>query len=206
MGRARPGQRGYSRARAPHLPWGRGALGKDHGLSAGRAGRGLWCEEQWGEGGQEEATLRTRSGRRTRHFRVGAARESWGCWGSRGPCTYFTSASPTRFLLFLCPQHSAACLTSPDLSTYPCSTYVPQSSPSTPTHCPSQPAHRRALCSTASPAFPPPQALSPHLPLDRGPDHPMEWVGCCSLPQGAGVRVGSLQGSPEPQCTALPSP
>ena len=94
----------------------------------------------------------------------------------------------------------------PDLSTYPCSTYVPQSSPSTPTHCPSQPAHRRALCSTASPAFPPPQALSPHLPLDRGPDHPMEWVGCCSLPQGAGVRVGSLQGSPEPQCTALPSP
>ena len=70
-------------------------------------------------------------------------------------------------------------------------THVPPTSPVptfTPTHCPSQPAHGQASCNTASPAFPPPPALSPDLLLDRGPDHPMEWVGCCSLPQGTGVR------------------
>lgn len=139
MGRARPGQRGYSRARAPHLRWGRGTLGKDRGLSAGRAARRLRFEEQWGDRGQEGATLRARSGRRTRHFRVGAARERWGCGGSRGPCTYFTSPVHTPHpLLLLCPQHSEAWLTSPDFSSRPCSTCVPKSPSSTPTQ-PRQP-------------------------------------------------------------------
>lgn len=132
MGRARPGQRGYSRASAPHLLWERGTLGKDHGLSAGRAGRGLWCEEQWGKGGQEEATVRARSGRRTRHFRIVAAGERWDCGGSRGPCTYFTSPvhtpspPPTCFLLFLCPQHSEP-VSPPQISLI---TRVPPTSPS----------------------------------------------------------------------------
>ena len=129
-----------------------------------------------------------------------------GLWGQQGTLHLLHLPVPNPFPPV--PLSPALC----GLSHLPRFLYLPmfhlrpQSPPSTPTHCPSQPAYRRASCNTASPAFPPPPALSPDLPLDRGPDHPMEWVGCCSLSQEAGVRVGSLQGSPEPQCTALPSP
>ena len=55
---------------------GPGTQGNDCGLSAGRAGMGLWCKEQ---GEQEEATLRDRSRKRTRHLRVGVGGERWSC-------------------------------------------------------------------------------------------------------------------------------
>lgn len=135
--------------------------------------------------------------------------EVWGQQGDPAPTSPPRSTPPPHPPPVSSCSSSPAlcvCLTSPDFSNHRCSTYVPESPPSTPTHCPSQAAHGRASCNTASPAFSPPPALGPHLPLDRGPDHPMEWVGCCSLPQGVSVRVGSLQGLPEPQCTALPSP
>lgn len=136
-----------------------------------------------------------------RHFRVGAAR-SRGPGGSRGPsCTYFTSQST--------PPSSCSSVPStlrtgspPQISLV---TRVPPASPVPTFHLRSP---GKPMYSIATQLLQPSlshQPWPPPPPGTVGPDHPVEWVGVAH-PAGKQVSLWPTRGSPDPQCTALPSP